>query len=157
MTSPQARDLTWKINEFNQKVPGVSHAVVVSSDGLLLVASQHLPADHADQLAAAVSGLASVTNGMATLFGEQGVRQTVVEMGSGSLLVRMIRDGSILAALVQDSADIGTVGYEMARLGKQAGGLLTPALRQELRPHVVDLGAAPPPPQGHPRREATDG
>lgn len=156
MTSPQAYDLTWKINQFNQNVPGVSHAVVVSSDGLLLVASEDLPADHADQLAAAVSSLASVTNGMATLFGEQGVRQTVVEMESGSLLVRMIRDGSILAALVLDSADIGTVGYEMARLGKQAGDLLTPELRQELRPHVINLGAAPPPPQGHPHRDATD-
>lgn len=158
MASPQAHELAWMINDFNRRVPGVSHVVVVSSDGLLLVASEHLPPDQADQLAAAVSSLASLTHGMATnIFAQQGVLQTLVEMPAGSLLVRTIRDGCVLATLVLESASIGTVGYEMTKLGQQAGELLTPALRQQLLPPVIDSGAAPPPPPGYQRREATAG
>jgi predicted regulator of Ras-like GTPase activity (Roadblock/LC7/MglB family) len=61
------------------------------------------------------------------------VKQTVVEMGRGFFLVMGIRDGSILAVLAAGDADIGVVGYEMARLAKQAGEKLTPALRAELQ------------------------
>ena len=35
--------------------------------------------------------------------------------------------------LAAGDADIGVVGYEMARLAKQAGEKLTPALRAELQ------------------------
>ncbi|HET8660562.1 MAG TPA: roadblock/LC7 domain-containing protein, partial [Micromonosporaceae bacterium] len=58
--SPQARDLNWLITAFTQRVPGVAHAVVVSSDGLLVAASDQLPRDSADQLAAVTSGLFSI-------------------------------------------------------------------------------------------------
>lgn len=131
--SRQAQDLSWLITDFTERVPGVTHAVVVSSDGLLLVASEDLPRDHADQLAAVTSGLMSITSGAARLFDDDVVRQTVVEMGRGFFLVMSIRDGSILAALANREADVGVVGYEMARLVKQAGELLTPELRRELQ------------------------
>lgn len=129
----QAPDLSWLITDFAERVPGVTHAVVVSSDGLLLVASEHLPRDHADQLAAITSGLVSITAGAARLFDKDVVKQTVVEMGRGYYLTMSIRDGSILATLAGRDADIGVVGYEMARLAKQAGELLTPGLREQLR------------------------
>jgi predicted regulator of Ras-like GTPase activity (Roadblock/LC7/MglB family) len=131
--SQQARDLNWLINGFTERVPGVAHAVVVSSDGLLVACSDHLPRDSADQLAAVTSGLVSVTSGAANIFDGDLVRQTVVEMGRGYFLVMSIRDGSILATLAARDADIGVVGYEMARLVKQAGEMLTPALRAELQ------------------------
>ncbi|HZN18724.1 MAG TPA: roadblock/LC7 domain-containing protein [Micromonosporaceae bacterium] len=131
--SPQARDLNWLITAFTQRVPGVAHAVVVSSDGLLVAASEQLPRDSADQLAAVTSGLFSIATGAAHIFEGDDVRQTVVEMGRGYFLVMSIRDGSILAALAGREADIGVVGYEMARLAKQAGEILTPALRAELQ------------------------
>jgi hypothetical protein len=131
--SQQARDLNWLISAFTERVPGVAHAVVVSSDGLLVAVSDHLPRDHADQLAAVVSGLVSVTNGAARIFDGDEVTQTVVEMRRGYFLVMSIRDGSILATLAAHDADIGVVGYEMARLVKQAGEMLTPALRAELQ------------------------
>jgi predicted regulator of Ras-like GTPase activity (Roadblock/LC7/MglB family) len=114
-------------------VPGVAHAVVVSSDGLLVAVSDRLPRDSADQLAAVTSGLVSITSGAASIFDGDEVRQTVVEMGRGYFLVMSIRDGSILATLASRDADIGVVGYEMARLVKQAGEMLTPALRAELQ------------------------
>ena len=131
--SQDARDLSWLVSGFTQRVPGVAHAVVVSSDGLLVAVSDHLPRDHADKLAAVTSGLFSITSGAAQMFDGDVVKQTVVEMGRGFFLVMSIRDGSILAVLAAGDADIGVVGYEMARLVKQAGEKLTPALRAELQ------------------------
>jgi uncharacterized protein len=131
--SQAARDFNWLINLFTERVPGVVHAVVVSSDGLLVAVSDHLPRDSADQLAAVTSGLISVTAGAAKIFDGDEVRQTVVEMGRGYYLVMPIRDGSILATLAAKDADIGVVGYEMAKLVKQAGEVLTPTMRAELQ------------------------
>jgi predicted regulator of Ras-like GTPase activity (Roadblock/LC7/MglB family) len=131
--SQAARDFNWLINAFTERVPGVTHAVVVSSDGLLVAASDHLPRDSADQLAAVTSGVLSVTSGAARIFDGDEVRQTVVEMGRGYFLVMSIRDGSILATLAGREADIGVVGYEMAKLAKQAGEVLTPMMRVELQ------------------------
>ncbi|MEV0732605.1 MULTISPECIES: roadblock/LC7 domain-containing protein [Polymorphospora] len=131
--SQDARDLSWLVSGFAEKVPGVLHAVVVSSDGLLVAVSDHLPRDHADKLAAVTSGLMSITTGAAQMFDGDIVKQTVVEMGRGYFLVMNIRDGSILATLASGDADVGVIGYEMARLAKQAGEKLTPALRAELQ------------------------
>ncbi len=131
--SQEAKDLSWMISAFTDRVPGVTHAVVVSSDGLLVAVSEHLPRDGADQLAAVSAGLVSIASGAAQIFDGDVVKQTVVEMGRGYFLVMSIRDGSILATLATREADIGVVGYEMARLAKQAGELLTPALRAELQ------------------------
>ncbi|EWM68844.1 LOW QUALITY PROTEIN: roadblock/LC7 domain-containing protein, partial [Micromonospora sp. M42] len=97
--SQEARDLSWLVNAFAERVPGVAHAVVVSSDGLLVAISAHLPRDHADKLAAVTSGLMSITAGAAQMFDGDVVKQTVVEMGRGYFLVMQIRDGSILATL----------------------------------------------------------
>ncbi len=131
--SQAARDLSWLISAFAQRVPGVAHAIVVSSDGMLVALSDGLPRDNADQLAAVTSGLFSITSGAAQLFDGDIVKLTVVEMGRGYYLVMSIRDGSILAVLAANDADIGVVGYEMTRLAKQAGEMLTPALRAELQ------------------------
>ena len=131
--SKEAQDLSWLISAFTDRVPGVRHAVVVSSDGLLVAVSEHLPRDGADQLAAVSAGLLSIASGAAQIFDGDVVKQTVVEMGRGYFLVMAIRDGSVLATLASREADIGVVGYEMARLAKQAGEILTPALRAELQ------------------------
>lgn len=131
--SKEAQDLSWLISAFTDRVPGVTHAVVVSSDGLLVAVSEHLPRDGADQLAAVSAGLLSIASGAAQIFDGDVVKQTVVEMGRGYFLVMAIRDGSVLATLATREADIGIVGYEMARLAKQAGDILTPALRAELQ------------------------
>ncbi len=131
--SPDAQNFNWLVTGFVDRTPGVAHAAVVSSDGLLIALSQHIPRDAGDQLAAISSSLASIVRGAANLFEGDYVRQTVVEMGKGYYVVMTISDGSILAALATREADIGVVGYEMARLTKQAGELLTPSLRSELQ------------------------
>ena len=139
--SREAQDFNWLINAFTERVAGVAHAVVVSSDGLLVAVSDHLSRDSGDQLAAVTSSLFSVTSGAARIFDGDEVRQTVVEMGRGYFLVMSIRDGSILATLAAREADVGVVGYEMAKLVKQAGAVLTPAVRAELQEALPRVAA----------------
>ncbi len=86
MTSPprpQPSSLDWLLSNFAREVPGVSHAVLVSVDGLLLAASEKLPKERGDQLAAVTSGLASLAHGAAQLFDGGRVLQSVVEMDRG--------------------------------------------------------------------------
>ena len=123
----------WLLTNFVDRVAGVSYAVVVSSDGLLLTSSAGLPRDRADQLAAVASGMASLTRGAAKLFGAGNVVQTVVEMELGCMLLMAIADGSSLAVLASPDCDMGLVAYEMTLLVDRAGEVLTPELRSQLR------------------------
>ncbi|WP_231395991.1 roadblock/LC7 domain-containing protein [Mycobacterium sp. URHD0025] len=113
--------LDWFVSNFVRDVPGVSHAILVSADGLLMAANSHLPADRAEQLAAVTSGLASLSTGAARLFEAGNVRQSIVEMDDGFLLLMGVGNGSYLATLASISCDIGQVGYEMALLVDRVG------------------------------------
>lgn len=119
-----ARELDWVVTRFVEEVPSAAHAILVSADGLLMAASSGIPADRAEQVAAVSSGLASLAVGAARLFDGGAVLQTVVEMEQGYLLLMSVGDGSHLAVLTQDSADIGQVGYEMALLVDRVGQMI---------------------------------
>ncbi|QTJ64396.1 roadblock/LC7 domain-containing protein [Rhodococcus sp. ZPP] len=108
--------LDWLVSNLARDLPRVSHAVLVSADGLLMAASEHLTEDRATQLAAVSSGLASLSAAVSELFEPGGVLQSVVEMHSGYLLLPSVGDGSQLAVLASADCDIRQVGYEMAVL-----------------------------------------
>ncbi|MBB5079697.1 roadblock/LC7 domain-containing protein [Nonomuraea sp. NPDC050547] len=131
--SHAARGVDWLITDFVSTVPGVAHAVVVSSDGLPLAASAGFPTDRADQLAAIASGLISLTQGAARVFEGGVVNQTIVEMERGLMLIMSISDGSCLAVLAAPDCDMGLVAYQMTLMVDRAGQVLTPAVRAELR------------------------
>jgi uncharacterized protein len=135
VTVPQSQPgrFGWLVDDFVNRVPGVAHAAVVSADGLLLTASNHLPRDRADQLAAVASGLVSLTQGAARCFEAGEVVQTVVEMERGIVLLMSIGDGSCLAVLAAPSCDIGLVGYEMTLLVDRVGQQLNPQRRVDLQ------------------------
>jgi len=121
--------LDWLVSSFARDIPGVSHAVLVSVDGLLIAASEHLPQERADQLAAVASGLASLAGGAARLFDGGQVLQSVVEMQNGYLLLMQVGDGSHLATLASTSCDIGQIGYEMAVLVERVGNVVQSSRR----------------------------
>jgi predicted regulator of Ras-like GTPase activity (Roadblock/LC7/MglB family) len=133
MTQParasHGKSLDWLVSVFAREIPGVSHAILVSADGLLVAASEHLPVERADQLAAVSSGLASLSTGAAQLFDGGEVLQSVVEMENGYLLLMRVGDGSHLAALASTSCDIGQVGYEMAVLVERVGAVVKSSRR----------------------------
>ncbi len=123
------QDLNWLISAFADRVPSVAHALVVSSDGLPLAFSHGLPHERVDQLAAVASGLTSLVEGAARIFGGGAVNQTVVEMRQGLLIVMSVTGGSTLAVLAASDCDMGLVAYEMALLADRTWRALTPAPR----------------------------
>ena len=125
-------DLDWVVSKFVDEVPNTAHAILVSADGLLMAASASIPDDRAEQVAAVSSGLASLAVGAARLFEGGAVLQTVVEMEHGFLLLMSVGDGSHLAVLTQNSADIGQVGYEMALLVDRVGRMVQARARVPL-------------------------
>lgn len=131
--SDEAQSFTWLVNNFVRDVPGVSHAVVVSADGLLLTPSDGVSVERAEQLAAVASGLQSLAQGSARLFNQGACQQTIVRMQRGHLFLMAISDGSCLTVLAAADCDMKVVAYQMALLVDNAGHVLTPQLRRELR------------------------
>jgi uncharacterized protein len=129
-TEHTVHDLDWLVTDFVDRVRDVAHAVVVSADGLPLAFNTRFPRDHADQLAAVTSGLASLTMGAARVFQAGRVVQTAVEMEAGLYVVMTISNGSSLAVLATAECDLGLVTYEMSLLVERVGRELTPSKRQ---------------------------
>src|SRR5215207_1429583 len=116
--SSEASDFSWLVDNFAKRTPGVAHAMVVSADGLPIAVSQRLDRPKADQLAAIACGLASLTQGSARCIHGGLVKQTVVEMDRGLLVVMAISDGSCLTVLAGSACDVGMVAYENDRAGQ---------------------------------------
>lgn len=135
--STQASNVNWLVNSFVERVPGVTEAVVVSSDGLPIAASSGLDRDSVDRFSAVSSGLIGLAYGAAGRFGGGAVTEVIVEMENAFLFVTGISDGSLLATMAQAGADVGLVAYEMAVLVEKTGAVLTPELRAELQSALV--------------------
>jgi len=128
-TTTTEPSLGWLVSAFTQEVPGVTHAVLVSADGLLVAASEGLPRDRADQMSALTAGLTSLTVGAAQLFTAGRVVQSVIEMEGGFLLLMSVGDGSHLAVIATARCDIGLVGYEMTLLVDRVGRMVDTPIR----------------------------
>ena len=124
-----AQDLNWLVTNFAERIPDVAHAVIVSSDGLVVAVSAGFPAERADRLAAVTSGLSSLAQGAARMFDGGIVIQTVVEMDDGVLVVMTISHGASLAVLAGPDGKMGLIAYEMTQLVERAGRMITPATR----------------------------
>lgn len=131
--STNATNLNWLVGNFVERVPGVSDAVVVSSDGLPLAMSGGLDRAAADRFAAVASGLIGLAYGAAGRFGGGAVNEVIIEMENAFIFVTGISDGSSLAVSAAANCDVGLVGYEMAVLVERVGDVLTPELRAELQ------------------------
>ena len=122
-------NLNWLLTTFARRVPDIAHALAVSVDGLTLASSDGLPVDRADQLSAITSGLASLTVGASKCLSTGRVRQTVVDMDGGVLLVMAVGDRAQLAVLGTAGCDLGQVGYETALLAHRVASALEPGAR----------------------------
>lgn len=129
----QIQQIPWLLSRFVEQTPGVSDAVCVSSDGLLMAKSTNLDRGAADQFAAIAAGLTSLSLGASRCFGYGNVEQLMVEMSTGFLFVASISDGSCLGVLTDKQCDVGLVGYEMTMLVDRFAVVLTPQVRAGLR------------------------
>lgn len=128
-TSEAVGELDWLLTSFVEKVPDVTHALTVSADGLALAASRDLPNDRADQLAAITSGLASLTTGAAKVLEAGRIRQSVVDMDDGVLLLMSVGDRAQVLVLAESGCDLGQVGFETAVLVKRVYAAIEPSAR----------------------------
>ena len=129
--SPQ--DFGWLLNDFVGRVHGVTHALIMSSDGFPLTASRTVARDDAEQLAAIASGLLSLARNSAALFDKGTCEQIMIRMTYGWFLFMGIGSGAGLAVLTGPDCDMKVVAYEMTQFVRNAGHALTPEVRADLR------------------------
>ena len=123
-TAGRVGQLDWLLDDLVRRVGQVTKAVILSQDGMALGASETLSRDDSEHLAALAAGFQSLARGAGRHFGGGGgggVRQTVVEMESGFLLVAAAGSGTCLAVIAEHGADLGLVAYEMAILVRRTG------------------------------------
>ncbi len=135
--SPEATQFNELLRRFAATTPGVSEAIVVSSDGLLLGTSRRRDHPGVEQFAAIAAGLTSMAAGASACFGYDRVEQLVIEMSGGFLFVMALGDGSVLGVRTVRDCDVGLIGYEMTMLLNRVGSQLTPALIAELKNSLV--------------------
>lgn len=126
---PQKQDLSWLIRDFTERVTDVTHALVVSSDGVPVAVSAGIGPSQAARLAAIAPGLVSVGAAAAKVCQCGAVTQTRVATAEGTLVIMSISDGSSLATLATAEADLDLIAYEMTMLAEAAGAVLTPGVR----------------------------
>ena len=136
-----ASEIGWLVDRFVAETAEVADAIVVSSDGLLLAISPNLDRTAADKLAAIVSGLRSLSEGVSAVTGRGGFSQAMIELADGYLVVSAISDGSSIGVVAARNADLGAVGYGTTLLVERVGAALTPALIDELK---LGLSSAAP-------------
>jgi uncharacterized protein len=127
---PQALDRL--MTNLTERVPEVQCSLVVSSDGVPVAASDRIEPDQLEQLSAITAGLISLACGAARIFDGGAVTQALVVMERATFVIMAIDDGSSLGVLTT-AADLDPVAYEMTMLVEQAGGILTPPVRDAVR------------------------
>jgi uncharacterized protein len=137
VASPEVRNFNWLLTSFVDSTSGVTDAVAVSSDGLLMAMSSSLERAGAEQLAAIIAALTSLAESTARCFTMGDFDQVIVAMNAGYLFVSRVSDGSCLGVLADGRCDVGAVGYQMTLLVERAGAALTPALVAELKESVL--------------------
>ena len=131
--APPSLDLGFVLNRFVADVDGVWYAQTVSADGMHLAASDGVDAARHDTFAAIASGLASLTDSSVNLFGLGAMHRQIIEASGGWVLLSRISVTASLGVVADRNADLGLIGYEMTRLVKQLGDVLSPAVVDSLK------------------------
>lgn len=128
MTSSNPGDLNWLLDDLVDRLAGVRHAVVLSTDGLLLGRSTAMTRDDAEHFAAMSSTLYGLARSAGSRFDGGGVRQAVIELDRAVLFVTSAGDNACLALQAAETANLGMVAYEMNVTVQRVGTYLsTPA------------------------------
>lgn len=129
--SPVNDELSWML-ESALEVPEARHAILVSADGLLMGRSRDVDKDHADTVAAAMSGMQSLSRTVAGFCGDQRMqwRQTLVEFDDGWVFLISAGEGAYLAVSASMNVDMADITFRMQQLVGQLGKALTSPPRE---------------------------
>jgi len=128
----EPQDFAWLIRQFTDEVPGVTHALLVSLDGLQLVGSGSVPRDLGDQLAALTAGLISMADRGAALLSLGASEYMTIRLPRGHLLFMRVGDSAGLAVAATVGCDLRVVAYRMTQFVNGVGHVLTPQMRRQL-------------------------
>lgn len=129
MISSKAQKLDWLLDDLVRRLPGVRHAVVLSTDGLLLGRSTAMSVEDAEHFAAMSCALYSLARSAGQHFAGGGVRQSVVELDQAVLFVTAAGANACLALMTSETANLGLVAYEMNQTVQRVGTFLAAAPR----------------------------
>ena len=91
MLTEDARNFNWLLSHFVDETAGVTGAVAVSSDGLLIARSNTMDNDEGEQLCAIISGCASLAHAADRAMEGGGLERVIVAMNQGFLFVSSTR------------------------------------------------------------------
>ncbi|MEL6894317.1 MAG: roadblock/LC7 domain-containing protein [Actinomycetota bacterium] len=134
--APDATDaasLGFVLDRFVEGTEGVVFAQTVSADGMHLAAANGFDRPRHDTFAAIASGLASLTDSSVELFGVGQVTRQIIEATEGWVLISRISTTAAIGVVAERHADLGLIGYEMTRLARQLGPMLSPAVIDRLK------------------------
>ncbi|QGK69774.1 roadblock/LC7 domain-containing protein [Allosaccharopolyspora coralli] len=127
------QNFDWLVDDFVGRVHGVTHALILSADGLPLAGSSTVSTDEGEQLAAISSGVLSLAHNGAAMFEKGTCEQIIIRLTEGYFLFMGIGTGAGLAVLTSSEAQMRVVAYEMTQFVENVGHALTPEVRADLR------------------------
>jgi predicted regulator of Ras-like GTPase activity (Roadblock/LC7/MglB family) len=116
------------------EIPGALHAVLVSADGLLMARTKDFDKDNADTVAAAMSGVQSLSRSLGFFVdgGQLRWRQTLVEFDGGWVFLISAGEGAYLGVSASPDVDMQDITFRMQQLVGQLGKALTTPPRENL-------------------------
>ncbi|MVU82731.1 roadblock/LC7 domain-containing protein [Nocardia sp. ET3-3] len=129
MNTSHAGDLDWLLDDLVDKLAGVRHAVVHSTDGLLLGRSAGMVREDAEHFCAMSSTLFGLSRSAGHRFDGGAVRQAVIELDHAVLFVTAAGANACLALQSAADANLGMVAYEMNLTVQRVGAFLSAAPR----------------------------
>jgi predicted regulator of Ras-like GTPase activity (Roadblock/LC7/MglB family) len=130
VTSSNTGRLDWLLDDLVRRLAGVRHAVVLSTDGLMLGHSTAMTTEDAEHFCAMASALHSLARSAGGRFEAGSVRQTVIELDRAVLFVTSAGDNACLALLTSETANMGMVAYEMNQTVQRVGSYLSTSPRR---------------------------
>lgn len=126
-------DLSWMLDSALE-IPGALHAVLISADGLLMARTKDFDKDDADRVAAAMSGVQSLSRSLGFFCEDSSGlwRQTLVEFDGGWVFLISAGEGAYLGVSAAPDVDMQDITFRMQQLVGQLGKVLVAPPRENL-------------------------
>jgi len=136
VTTSNAGDLNWLLDDLVDRLAGVRYAVVHSTDGLLLGRCTAMTREDAEHFGAMSATLYGLARSAGHRFDGGGVRQAVIELDRAVLFVTAAGENACIALQASESANLGMVAYEMNLTVQRVGRHLSTDSRYSPPPRL---------------------
>ena len=106
-------DLDLLLDHFAARVPHVTHAVAMSTDGQILAGRSGLPDHRRDRLATVCASMISLLHGASMVLNTGQVISNIVHMDSGFMFTVRLSSETSLLVVASTDCDVAQVGQEL--------------------------------------------